>query len=247
MSNKILFVFEGEKTEKQISKSLTDNLSDYFVNENTIVECVFCAEIYQLHKQISNDEDLDTFTLLKEIPQNQDILSDYNSSDFAEIYMFFDYDGHATIASDEKIKALLVLFNEETEFGKIFISYPMVEALKHFSDSIDFKELKIESKENIKYKQVVNDESKNELQQFSKYTKDTWIELIELHLKKMNFVVNDDFILPKDSIAQIEIFLNQLNKYIKIDSTVAILSAFPIFLFDYYGHDVINELIQTKE
>ena len=63
----------------------------------------------------------------------------------------------------------------------------------------------------------------------------------------MNFVVNDDFILPKDSIAQIEIFLNQLNKYIKIDSTVAILSAFPIFLFDYYGHDVINELIQTKE
>jgi hypothetical protein len=61
MANNILFVFEGERTAKQITKSLTQ----YFINENTIVQCAYCAEIYQLYRQISNDEDLDTFELLK--------------------------------------------------------------------------------------------------------------------------------------------------------------------------------------
>jgi hypothetical protein len=246
-SNKILFVFEGEKTEKQISKSLTKNLSEHFINENTIVECVFCADIYHLHKQISTDEFLDTFTLLKEIPQNKNILSPYNSSDFSEIYMFFDYDGHATLASDEKIKSLLKLFKEETEFGKIFISYPMVEALKHYSEAIHFKELKVKSKENIKYKQKVNQETKNNLKQFSKYTMQTWSFLIDLHLKKINFIVFNDFSIPQKHITQLDIFKNQLEKYINIDSTVAVISAFPIFLFDYYGYIAINNLISQHQ
>ena len=63
----ILFVFEGEKTEDQLVNSLTK----FFFNEKTLVKCAFCAEIYQLHKAISDDNDLDTFTLLKEIPQNK--------------------------------------------------------------------------------------------------------------------------------------------------------------------------------
>ena len=89
MSNNILFVFEGEKTEKQI----TDNLTKYFLNsdENTIVRCAYCNDIYELHKVISQDEDLDTFELLKEVPQNREILTSYKRSDFAEIYLFFEF------------------------------------------------------------------------------------------------------------------------------------------------------------
>ena len=59
----------------------------------------------------------------------------------------------------------------------------------------------------------------------------------------MNFIVNDDFSLPKESISQSEIFDKQLEKYINIDSTIAILSAFPVFLFDYYGFQTINKII----
>ncbi len=46
MSNHILFVFEGEKTEKQI----TDNLTKYFINddENTIVQCAYCNNILNI-------------------------------------------------------------------------------------------------------------------------------------------------------------------------------------------------------
>jgi len=107
MSNNILFVFEGEKTEKQITNSLTK----YFVNndENTIVQSVYGNDIYELYKVIAQDEDLDTFALLKEIDQNKDTLSSYNRNDFAEIYLFFDYDGHDNLAEDDKVKEILSL------------------------------------------------------------------------------------------------------------------------------------------
>ena len=101
-----------------------------------------------------------------------------------KIYLFFDYDGHDPIADDDNLQEVLNFFNEETASGKIFISYPMIEALKHYSDSIDFQHLKVKAKEKIHYKRVVNNEAKNELKDFTIYTKEIWIQLIEIHLKK---------------------------------------------------------------
>ena len=65
MSN-ILFVFEGENTEDKLVNSLTK----YFFKDKIFIKCAFCAEIYQLHRAIFSDADLDTFSLLKEIPIN---------------------------------------------------------------------------------------------------------------------------------------------------------------------------------
>lgn len=234
----ILFVFEGEKTEDQLVKSLTK----YFFNESTIVKCAFCAEIYQLHQAIASDNDLDTFSLLKETFQNRDILKEFDRDDFAEIYLFFDYDGHSSLANDNSLQHMLELFSEETEAGKLIISYPMVESLKHFSDKIDFKNLRVKAKENIGYKQIVADESASEYLHFSKYSNETWKILVENHLYKMNFLVNNQFSFPRENYPQSVIFENQRIKYIDIDSTVAVLSGFPIFIFDYYGHKTLEIL-----
>lgn len=159
--------------------------------------------------------------------------------------MFFDYDGHATNANDNKIKELLTLFNEETEKGKLYISYPMVEALKHYSGENEFKLLKVSAKENIHYKKQVSDECSDKFRNLTILTKENWIELTEVHLMKMNLIVNDDFVMPTELIEQSDIFKGQLTKYIEIDSTVAVLSAFPIFIFDYYGYDKINLIISS--
>lgn len=237
MSN-ILFVFEGEKTEEQLVNSLTK----YFFNENTLVKCAFCAEIYQLHKAISTDSDLDTFTLLKEIPQNMETLNEFKRDDFAEIYLFFDYDGHSTLANDISLQQMLELFCEETESGKLLISYPMVESLKHLSDKIDFKLLKVNAKENIRYKKIVGSECNPEYLHFSKYSKETWKKLVENHLNKMNYIVNNQFDFPKENYSQSIIFKSQREKYIDIDSTVSVLSGFPIFIFDYYGSKTLEIL-----
>lgn len=240
MSTKILFIFEGEKTEEQI----VFNLQKFFLNENTTVKCVYGAEIYQIFRDMATDADLDTFNLLKErSTKNREILDAYTRDDFAEIYMFFDYDGHSTLADDNKLKELLGFFKEETDKGKLYISYPMVESLKHICDYQTFHDLTVNCKDNIGYKGIVANSSIKELINFNGYDLAIWKLLIDAHLKKMNFVTHDSFTLPNELISQLSIFSRQFEKYINPHSIVAVLSAFPIFLHDYYGNEGIKERI----
>ncbi|MFK7755990.1 MAG: hypothetical protein AB8B53_03540 [Flavobacteriales bacterium] len=243
MSNNILFVFEGGKTEDQIF----ENLAAHFLAGHTRVHCAFCADIYQFYTKIYEDEDLDTFSVLSKRIQNVELLSEYKRSDFAEIYMFFDYDGHAPQASDKAIIDMLKFFNEETEAGKLFISYPMVEALKHVSDPFKFKDLCVFAKKNIDYKKMVHNECLNEFKDLTSFNELIWSKLIELHLKKMTYITDDQFIMPSRYIEQLEIFQKQLEKHIIINSTVSVLSAVPIFLCDYYGFKNIANLESTVD
>ena len=238
MSN-ILFVFEGEKTEDQIVASFTKHI----FNDKTVITCAFCAEIYQLHRALVDDEDLDTFSLLKDIPNNKGILKDFTRDDFAEIYLFFDYDGHSTLASDNALFEMLDIFDEETDLGKLYISCPMVESIKHFSEELDFKNLKVEAKKNIKYKKLVSEEADKKYLQFSKYTIEIWKLLIINHLSKMNYIVTDEYFLPNESSPQRDIFKNQKVKYIDKDSTISVLSGFPVFMFDYFGFTKFSKII----
>ena len=109
-----------------------------------------------------------------------------------------------------------------------------------------FDQLKVKAKKNIQYKHIVSEEANKELIQVKKFTKKIWIQLIELHLKKMNFITNKIYSLPKENITQQDIFINQLINYINIDATVAVLSSFPVFLFDYYGSNYISNLIEEN-
>lgn len=240
MSNKILFIFEGAETEEKI----VCNLQKFFVNESTTIKCIYGAEIYQIFKSIVADNDLDTFNLIKErnLEKNA-VLEGYNRDDFAEIYMFFDYDGHSTLADDTKLNELLEFFNEETDKGKLYISYPMVESLKHICDYETFRDLAIECKYNVKYKKIVAAETRKELINFNSYMLETWKLLIYTHLKKMNFIINKSYTFPSELYTQQTIFLGQLNNYIIPNAFVAILSAFPIFLHDYYGNEEIAKRI----
>ncbi|MBI1289515.1 MAG: hypothetical protein GC178_18255 [Flavobacteriales bacterium] len=239
MSNNILFVFEGEKTEKQIS----NNLAEYFLDDRVAIQFAYCGDIYQLYREIDADEDLDTFVLLQQRTANITDLSDFDRDDFAEIYLFFDYDGHATGADDENLRKLIDLFDQETEAGKLLVSYPMVESIKHLSKDIEFKNLKVEAKDKVGYKKMVGAECDNRFQNLTAWTKHEWLEAIEAHLCKANYIVNDDFVSPTILLLQMEIFIHQLKKYIEVDSTVAVLSGFPLFLQGYYGAEGINEML----
>lgn len=239
MSNNILLIFEGPKTEKLI----TDSLINFFVNENTIVTCAFCTTIYKLYTEISKDDFLDTFSLLKDIDINKEILKNFKRSDFSQIYLFFDYDGHASNASDEKLIDLLRFFNEETEKGKLYISFPMVEALKHIEDYETFKDLKIGFKDFANYKKIVSDNCINDFKHFQLYDLNMWKKIILIHLKKMNYLVNNLYEFPIEIIDQFTIFNKQLEKHINIDQSVAILSPFPIFIHDYYGNEELKNRI----
>ena len=261
MSNNILFVFEGERTEGIITKSLEKNI----LNDSFFIKCAFDAEIYQLYRELNDDDFLDPFTLIKNRnAYNKKLLKDYSRIDFAEIYLFFDYDGHATHADDDKLKKLIAFFDEETDKGKLYISYPMVESVRHISDYNGFKDSTVKCKgkncpyqdiceekeacfEEPHYKFKVAKESIPQLSNINKYDGKVWKRIIEVHLKKMNHIVNGSFSLPKSIIFQITIFSIQLEKHInKKCPEVAVLSSFPIFLHDYFGNKKILDFIENK-
>jgi len=258
MSNNILFVFEGEKTEEQI----VFNLQKHFVSQSPIIRCVYGAEIYQIYKDIVSDEDLDTFNLIKERYQiKNESLKDYTRDNFAEIYLFFDYDAHSTLADDDKLKKLLDFFNEETNKGKLYISYPMVEALRHISDYNTFKDVEVKCKggncrykkdcENQEdcinephYKEIASKESSPQFCNINRYTNTTWKEVIKAHLSKMSYIVTGKYEYPSKIETQLNIFSKQLEIHInKKCPKVSVLSAFPVFIHDYYGNKETKVLI----
>ena len=237
--NYILVVFEGLVTEKTIF----NNLKKHFLNENsnTIVYGFHCGEIYSLYNKLEKDEDLELFALLKEnLKDTNKELKNIKRNQVSELYLFFDYDGHARSANDEKLKYMLQLFNDETsDYGKLYISYPMVEAIKHLKDNVDFKNTIEESKKI--YKSIVAQNCNNTLQHLDKFTFDDWNFIINENSKKANFIVNNTFTFQTNILKQSEIFNNQKAKYIDVENKVAVLSAFPIFLLDYYGVDKFKE------
>jgi len=265
MSNKelTLFVFEGAKTEGKLIKKLEEN----FLGERPAIKCVFHAEIYQLYEKIKEEGvySLDIVNLLKERnSENEADLKEYTRNSFAYIYLFFDYDAHSTLADDEKIVEMLSFFDNETENGMLYISYPMVEAIRHYKDMNSFKALTVKCKrancpsiENCPekdvcmkephYKTFVPTDSLPKLSNVNAYTQEIWQELIAAHLCKMNHLVNDAFELPISLQSQTVIFNKQLQKHIHQKCPkVAVLSAIPLFVLDYFGCEKLRKKLERK-
>ena len=251
-----LFVFEGSRAESKYVEKLEQN----FLGKRITVKCVYDAEIYQLYKNLKEEElDFDMVELLKErSKENEELLKDYTRDSFAYIYLFFDYDAHSTLADDGKIKEMLDFFDNETENGMLYISYPMVEAIRHYKNLDSFQDLTVKCKRaNCAYKDDCDEiedclkephyktfsasDCRQDLCNINKYTNDVWQELIYAHVSKMNYLVNEVFAFPKQTESQSTIFDRQLEKYVNHKCPmVAVLSAFPIYVLDYYGVETLK-------
>lgn len=261
-----LFVLEGDGAERQYLEKLEQNLFGRRIS----VKCVFDAEIYQLYEQLKKEEfAVDIVNVLKERNQkNAEILKDYNRDSFAGVYLFFDYDAHSTLADDDKINEMLDYFDNETENGCLYLSYPMVEAIRHFRDMDSFRDLVAKCKrsksldsmkcpnkmtcEDINtclqedhYKTVSAREGNAQFTNINKYTFEVWKTLIRANAFKLNYLVNDEYCIPECFISQKQIFEKQLSKYIMLPCPkVAVLSAFPLYVLDYYGVEWTKELLK---
>lgn len=196
----IAIISEGEKTEKQIINNLENNFKNF---SNKIIFLSYKANIYSLFKEIEEDEDIDIISLLKEKQikankirndvENIDV-SNINSDDISQIYLFFDYDGHTDNASDEEIVKMLNKFDNETENGKLYISYPMVEALKHIKkDKLDIYNYLVEAKTRINYKNFVSQNT--DYENLVNLTKGNWLFIISKNLKMCLFFLEKSFFL----------------------------------------------------
>jgi hypothetical protein len=252
MIHKVLCVTEGEKGEIKILKAL----SKCFDVQVEIVP--FSAEIYQLYQLMNNSGEMgfeeNLWSVLKQRYANQPISADfkkvldrYNRDDFAEIYLFFDFDGHTTFANNDKMAHMLQFFDNETENGKLYISYPMLEAYKDCPIPQKLTPISL----GADYKALVNQSCDQQIHRISLLTKEQWTNQLSLHLQASNLLATGQSTIPTyetlfQELSQHNLFLQQLEKHIKPSQEVMILSAFALFLVEYKGHDLLQEWLKSE-
>lgn len=233
-----LFVFEGEGREKQYFQSLE---RAFFNGKENHILVSFQNDIYELYKQLVNDKDLDPFELVRELNptvKNQADLKDIRRDQIGQIYLFFDMEPSDNLYSGQKLLDMLALFENETEHGKLFISYPMVEALRDIDDLAEYltRTVNLSDCTGKVYKSLSSKRGNRIYQDARKIDKSLWQGLVEANVRKANYLINgrssDIPVLEQTIITQA-----QLDDYLPFDK-VSVLSAFPMFLADYYGRMV---------
>ena len=157
---KVIFIYEGIKAEE----NLLSNMVKVFFSANadiSILNCPADGNIYMLLTRLKKDEfETNVVDVLKEMSTKaKERLNNLRASDFSEIYLFFDYDGHNDNIPKEYrnrdiLCEMLETFNNETELGKLYVSYPMIESIKEIGvKSRDYKNLYLPLDEIHRYKQ----------------------------------------------------------------------------------------------
>ena len=145
---------------------------------------------------------------------------------------------------------MLDFFDYETDNGKLYINYPMVESLKYTKNLPDPDYWQyIVTREDC-----CNNRFKANAEQFA-YTGAKAFKFIDLnkteekeiitnwmHLKtqnvaKANYLISGNNMMPAkmDDIKQQSIFDVQKVKFINVNQSVAILNSFPLFIYEYLG------------
>lgn len=203
------------------------------------------AKLYMLWSKLREDHfETDVVGVLKEM--NSDIserLTGMQAEDFSEIYLFFDYDGHQNnipkkFAGKDVLKEMLETFHNETELGKLYISYPMVEAIREISVEIqDYKTFYLPLGECAFYKEAVGGVS--DYGDFRHITKEMWYIACNASRKRASVIVSykeeESYRNFIENMSQEKIYDAQKETFIQKNQTIGILSSIPLFLIEYYG------------
>ena len=250
----ILCVFEGER-----DKCVFDTLVRlFFKHKEKQVLCCYNSNIYSLYKKCREYGDgCDIVAILREMYESREdspFVGDIANSDIAEVFLFFDIDFHdsrfTTEEKIEKLEFMLSHFNDETDAGKLYVSYPMLEALRYTKSLPDgeFYKYKISIDDGGNFKAIadafseyasdfleLNFEKEIKKEKYNE-VKDNWILLKDQNVKKANWICMGENSIPltKNLVSQDNILKNQIEKFIKQENTIAILAAYPLFLYDYF-------------
>ncbi len=247
MSGHIAIIYEGDKREAQFWRSIKDS---FFKNcELHFVDFPVGENIYMLWKQLKEDDfETDIIEIVREYNKSAaSALGNLKRDDFQEVYLFFDYDPHhddlETKRSKDKIIAeLLSGFDNETENGKLYISYPMCEALRDFM----IYSCKAFSGCYVSYDEIQEYKHRsgfgNDHADYKKYNRELWMLLLSIFLKRAACLHDYDLNAKRDDV--LEWFKKEVTSIsiharesdmLKKTKRLFVLSAFPEFILDYYG------------
>lgn len=239
--SKILCVFEGEKREPKYFESL----KVHFFTESDIIYCCYENDIYELFRKLSGDDDLDIVEIVRESSTSaKNILENLSRDDFGQIFLFFDFEFHDDKFSFGSIEKMLFLFSEETEKGKLFVSYPMIEAIRDIpineNSYIDHM-VSLDNSRGCNYKNISTMGSSSYIDP-RKITFEQWCFLIELNLLKANYITTGDRDNRIAVAEQSDIF-NAQKLVIESDGKMYVLSSFSMFV----AHQNPSSLILRRD
>lgn len=226
----ILCVFEGERREAQYFKTL----QKIYLDGQNILICSFGNDIFELYKEIKEDEDLDIIELLREskdVPRNVEILQDYTRDDFNQVFLFFDFECQDPSFDSKTLLSMIDIFDEETENGKIFISYPMIEAIRDIPSFETYLTHKV-TVENCRGR-VYKGLSVNGMQEFNDprhNNKDNWDRLVKINIEKANYIITNKKGVFEEIPEQKSVAFKQCEN-MKVNNEIFVLSSYPLFIF----------------
>ena len=131
--------------------------------------------IHMLAKCIKDDGYLDIIEVIRERNKTAaKMLDGYTKDDFEGVYLFFDLDPQDIgNYSEENLNMMLSVFDNETVNGKLYISYPMVEAIRDLKLHDSCKRRCVyDIRGGLHYKTVVGD--MKEFMHFQSYDFNKW-------------------------------------------------------------------------
>ena len=226
MRSKVLLIVEGHTEEPRILGALGKQsfglLSLVDAKYEIIIANGSIYELYDAYKKGEYDDLVAYLRSRNEIQIDSDILS---KNAFAAIYLIFDFDPQYQKYSDNAIREMLALFDDETDLGKLYISYPMVEAVYHLRSlpdkEYDNKVVDLTDFSGDDYKKLVYNE--------------TCIKKNKLSKKELSFIVMQNYNKAK-MISEKMSYEEILEKQIEIknkSNKIYVLSTLPLMILDY--------------
>ncbi len=248
---KILFVVEGEKTERQ----LVNRLSEVFDVSSEVF--AVRGNIYKLYQAVKDDPFSGIVEVLSEMTtceSDKAILANV----FTDVFLVFDCDAQHTMDPDEAhsmtareialrnmriVREMAERFDESTdpERGKLLVNYPMVESFRDCDDFFDESyadatvavDLLRTYKNHVASRALVRFHIKD-------YLPANFRDLIRMNVFKLNKILRGsfcactygDFLSINDQMK----IVSKESDLVRQDSVVSVLNTLLFFPLEYFGN-----------
>jgi len=244
--SKILMLTEGKDPDKK----LIEHVVEKFQIKGEVIWAKI-GTIYAFYKDIKEkyDENMDIIRYIK-YKYSDKISKEFKASEISYVYLFFDYDLHSKLNEEYKniekiyerineISEINSFFENETENGKLYLSFPMIEAYhkpigcNYIYEKNNFEE-KLEDFTDFKKK------IKNQ-------TGNMGMKAIKSQYKKViNFYIDNSENILEMKFKDVEKnkILKFQNELLKEENKVKIYPSIPIFLNEYYEIEKLQEKLK---
>lgn len=243
MSN-TLFITEGSRSEPRFLESLwkkyrSDSVEiySYKTNIHVLISDIFNGD------EIDVDLDLLQYLISRESDAHE---KEKLQRRFTDIFLVFDMDTHDPRSDMGRLETMLRVFDDSADEGKLYINYPMLESFRHLKSLHDseFKDRHVPISKFPMYKHIVGEECDTMLKDVKNYDKETFEAIINMHLKKANFILSGKYELPPvDEFESWEgaDILRAQQKKIEKENSVFVLNTSLFNVVDYRPSDFLKK------